>query len=82
MSNTNDYITIGCTFESNRHRLYTYKTIDRSIKPGDFCVVETSSGFNCVRVERVDEEPKVDGPYNYKFIVSKVDTAEYDKLKG
>lgn len=64
-------------------KLYTYKTLDNSIEPGDeLVVISPHNGTVIVTVTEVLEHFEVeDATYNYKWVVQKVDLAAYDELK-
>lgn len=54
---------------------YVYKTIDRTIKKGDFVVVPTDTrwGYTVNKVEAVDVDVDFDSDVILKWILSKVD---------
>ncbi len=56
---------------------YIYKTIDKTIKKGDYVVVPTDTrwGFTVNRVEAVDVDVDFDSDVILKWILSKVDVA-------
>lgn len=64
--------------------LYSFKTFDRKIKKGDYVIVPTDTrhGLTVVRVEATDIEPDFDSRLDYKWIVGKVDLADFDKIRS
>lgn len=65
-------------------QLYTYKALKvTGVKVGDSVVVDSpSKGLCVVPVVEVHDTPQIDldAPFEYKWIVQKVDRAEYDSL--
>lgn len=62
---------------------YTYKTTDASIKVGDFVVVQNNAkdanwGMKIVKVTAVDVEVDLSNSTSYKWVVSKVDTDQFE----
>lgn len=59
---------------------YTYMTL-LDLEVGDKVVVDTPrSGLVVVTVAKTDVEWDIDARFDYKFIVNKVDTAQYDAV--
>jgi len=79
--NVENFKTIGCAFASQK-RAFTYKTLE-DFKEGDYAVVATERGFTVVRVVSVHPEPKINPKIadKYKWVVQRVDTSLYDKIK-
>lgn len=72
-------------YENGVPKVYTYKTRDKSIVEGDYVVVNPRAEkgfFNIGYVDSIDKEPDInpDSGFRYHWIVSKIDTANYDKL--
>lgn len=76
-----DVKTIEVQFSGEPKR-YVYKTLDNSIVEGDSVVVLPPKGLSIARVCKVHTVNKIDlnAPYSYKWIVSKVDTTQYNQL--
>ena len=70
--------SVRVTFNSNG-REYTYKTL-MDFEVGDLAVVEVSNHFKVVEVVAVDLVPNlsVDSEIEYKWIVQKLDTTDYE----
>lgn len=70
---------IKCSYEPGAGttvpRTYLFKTLDPTIKKGDFVVVPTDSRWNYTvnRVEEVDVDVDFDSDIEVKWVVSKVD---------
>jgi len=62
---------------------YTFKSLDKNIKPGDFVIVPTSTRWNMtvVKVTEVDVTPDLDNGVEYKWIIGVANLAEYEHLK-
>lgn len=63
-------------------REYSYKTMDAEVIVGDTVVVDTpSTGLQCVVVTKVTDATalEVQSSINYKWIIQRVDMAEYNK---
>lgn len=73
--------TIEVQFSGEPKR-YVYKTLDDSIVEGDSVVVLPPKGLSIAKVTKVHSVNKIDlnAPYSYKWIVSKVDTTQYNQL--
>lgn len=78
---------VRCTYEdgkapNNDVSGYFFKTFDQSIAVGDMVVVETNTrhGMTCVKVVEVDVEPDFDANIEIKWILHKVDLAEYKHM--
>lgn len=63
------------------NRLYTYRTT-QVFEPKDLLVVPSPRGPQLVRVHHMlpIEKVKLDVPFEYKWVIQKVDFTEYDKL--
>lgn len=79
--------TIKVSFSQNRNTiddrataLYTYKTLDDTIKENDIVVVKVGDRIKTASVIKVDAVADLTGDFDYQWIVQKVDTTEYDKL--
>lgn len=63
---------------------YVYKTMDPSIKEGDYVVVETNDGTNAAlkvaRVVNIDADIQFHSSVEYKWIVDKIDMSKYREL--
>lgn len=61
-----------------------FKTLDKTIKPGDFVVVptETRHGMTVVMVDEVDVDVDFESTTQVKWIVSKVLTDEHQNILG
>lgn len=81
----NDYTTIGVQFKPH-DKVYTYKALlADNIAVGDKVVLQSVyAPFNYAvgNVDRVDETPQIDtnAPYDYKWIIQRVDTTRHDAL--
>jgi hypothetical protein len=55
---------------------YIFKTLDKTIKPGDFVVVATDTrwGLTVVKVDEVDVDVDFEASTPTKWVISKVDT--------
>ena len=75
------YTTVQARFQSSG-RLYTYKAKKDQVKKGDHAVVNAPGGLAIVEIIKVDKAPciNVDAPYNYKWLVQKVDLSEYNQV--
>lgn len=74
-------ITFSMSFDDSSAKIYTYKTIDTSIKIGDSVVVSVGNHYKVVPVVRVDiiADLTVDH-IDYKWITQKVDDTLYLQL--
>ena len=52
----NEYIYLDCRFNEKSSRPYTYKTTDKTIRPGDMVTVETKDGHKVVDVVAIRED--------------------------
>lgn len=84
----NDQVSmVGCSFERDGNdkpkRVYHYKTMIPQLHVGDWVVVPdvNTDGYSVVRVEEIDVEPDFDKPYDFKWIVGKVELNDYEKIK-
>ncbi len=61
--------------------LYTFKADKDLVQVGDLVVVNGTHGPAVARVHAVDERPRIDlnAPYEYKWIMARVDGAAYQK---
>lgn len=63
--------------DTGNRKVYYYKTVDETFKPGDTCIVNTPSTGYCVAlVVEVDAINRV-GDYQYKWVVQKIDDTAY-----
>lgn len=92
-----EVIGIACLFAGS-DKPYTYKTIDHSIKPGDFVIVESNKPSDRVLntvvgkegrplnilsiLEVVDTHVKFEAGIKYKPIVQKIDFEHYLAMLG
>lgn len=90
----NDFTTVDVVFESSmqdsfgravsQSKTYTYKAnLKDDIQEGDKVVVDSpSKGLCVVTVVSVDKTPRIDvnAPFDYKWIIQKVDTSRYDEM--
>jgi len=58
------------------NQLYTYRT-PIVLSPKDTVVIPTPRGYDLAKVHSMEDNPKLDVPYEYKWIVQKVDFTEY-----
>lgn len=67
---------------SKKHERYTFKTLDHSIKPGDYVVVPTDTrhGMTVVLVDEVDVDVDFESGVEIKWAVSKVAVEESQKI--
>lgn len=74
------YTTVEVRFEPVG-KLYTYKTRLKLVK-GDWVIVVVNHVVKVVEVVNVHAAPRIDfdAPYDYKWIVQKVDFANYNKI--
>lgn len=67
-------------------KAYTYKArLEDKLQVGDYVVVDTPrEGFKIVRVVGVDPSPVIDvnSPFEYKWVVQKIDTTTYDAIQA
>lgn len=65
-------------------KLYNFKTLDQSIKPGDFVVVETNTrhGLNICKVEKVDLDVDFDDHMEIKWAFTAIDMDSIQKVKA
>lgn len=60
---------------------YTYMTLDK-LEVGDKVLVDTPrAGLQVVEVTAVDVAWDIDAKFDYKFVVAKVDLAQYNKIQ-
>lgn len=77
-----DYYTVRVTFKSGSGQ-YTFKVHDSiALEMGDQVVVQTKYGSSVADVLFVDDIPQInyDAPFEYSWVVQKVDRTQYDKL--
>lgn len=69
--------------EVEKANAYTFKTMDQTLKPGDYVVTQTDTRHNMTvcKVIEVDVEPDFDCSYEMKWIIGKVEKADFDTLK-
>jgi len=62
---------------------YTFKTLDRETKVGDFVVIPTDTrhGMTIARVEEIDVEVDHDSAIDYKWVLDTVDLARAEDIK-
>lgn len=65
-------------------RYYSFKTLDQSIKVGDFVVVETNTrhGLTVCKVEEVDLDVDFDDGVSLKWAYHRVDSAMIEQIKA
>lgn len=79
----NDFTTVEVLFP-NSNSSYTYKVplsmVQEGLKPLDMVVVPARSGFSVATVYTIHDSPQIDldAPFEYRWIVQKVDTTAYD----
>lgn len=75
------YTTVHVTFDSAcRSQAYVYKAPTKmGVAVGDMLVVPARDAFQVGWVKSVDKSPKIDvkAPFEYKWVVQKVDTTQY-----
>lgn len=90
----NDFTTVDVVFESSvqdsfgravsQSKAYTYKAhLKDGVQVGDKVVVDSpSKGLSVVTVVAVDKTPRIDvhAPFDYKWIIQKVDTSRYEEM--
>lgn len=79
---------IGVTFDQGNHyrteeKQYVYKTCDQAICVGDYVIVPVgaSDEYKVAIVRSVDADVNYKSDIQYKWVVSKLDLAEYISLK-
>lgn len=71
---------VSCTFQTSAKE-YTYKTL-LDVKAGDTVLVDTASGLQIVRVQKVLEVDEVDlSEYDYKWVVQVIDLSHFLAVK-
>lgn len=60
----------------------SYKTFDRTLKPGDYVVVPTNTrwGMTVCRIEAVDVEPDLETDKHMDWIIGKVNRADFEDI--
>lgn len=92
-----EVIGIACLFQGS-DKPYTYKTVDKTIKPGDYVIVESNKPSDRVLntvigkegrplnilsiLEVVDVNVKFEPGIKYKPIIQKIDFNTYLELNG
>lgn len=77
---------INCSYEIDADgkpvKIYTFKTFDDGLRPGDLVVVPTDTRhkFTVVRVEEVDVEVDVESRIEMKWIAGKFEPASYERV--
>lgn len=83
---------INCSYEpdlvdangkvTKRYDRYTYKTLDQTLRPGDYVVVPTDSRhkMTVIRVEEVDVDVDFDSSLEIKWVISRVDTDAHSAI--
>lgn len=77
---TEGFALLGVKFERSEKTYYYKAPLAYGIVEGETVVVESPhSGYTCVKVVSVDNEPIIDvnGGYSYKWIVQRVDDTAY-----
>jgi hypothetical protein len=76
-----DYTTVMARFPGSSKQ-YTYKTHIEDFKVGDQAVVDARGETKIVTITQVHKTPRLDpnAPYEYKWIICKVDRDEYKQL--
>lgn len=69
--------TVGVRYATSR-QTYTFMT-DEECKVGDKAVVFTNGSWNVVTIVEVHDEPKLDGDYQYTWLVQVIDRTNYDR---
>ncbi len=71
---------VSCTFQTSAKE-YTYKTL-LDVNAGDTVLVDTASGLQIVRVQRVLEVDEVDlAEYDYKWVVQIINLDHFTAVK-
>lgn len=68
---------------SDASKFYTYKTLDKTIKEGDFVLVLARNEYKAVKVVRVDVQDSLDfedTSIEFGWIIQKIDKAAYDDV--
>jgi hypothetical protein len=77
--------TVGAIFSTSplaeNLKTYTYKTL-HTFNKGDLAVVNVNGVFKVVTITEIHDSPQIDirANYKYQWIVSKVDTKDYEAL--
>lgn len=68
--------------QNGKRALYVFKTLDKSIKVGDYVVITTDTrhGLTVCKVEEVDVALDIDDRTEIKWIVDRVNTAPYHEV--
>lgn len=64
--------------------LYTFKSFDQSLKADDYVIVPTDTrhGMTVCKIVEVDIEPDFDAVHDFKWIIGKVDLADFEDIKS
>ena len=74
--------TVQCSFGYPPFtQVYTYKAKKGMYKPGDLAVVKRGTSYKVVMVVSIDPLPVIDpsAPYDYQWLVQRIDLTDYDK---
>lgn len=80
-----DIVTVQCAFDEQADKEYSFvcdKSLAAELELGDRVVIKGNRDyFQIVHVRQVDEDCDVDtsAAFNYGWVVSKVDTAQYEE---
>lgn len=74
-----NFRTVGVEFPTTPNKPYTYKT-DIDLAVDDLVVVCVNGKYSIAKVVRVDVRPRIDydAPFEYKWIVQKVESKAYE----
>lgn len=76
---------IQATYEAgDKAPVELFKTLDASVQVGDLVLVETDTRHKMTvcKVSAVDVDFDIETPANVRWIISRIDASEYERLKG
>lgn len=81
----NDKIKVVAGKYEETQKETLFKTLDPTLKVGDFCVVESNTrwGITTVKITKVDAESDVDfdAPETMNWVVSKINMSDHQAIK-
>lgn len=80
LAQNKDFTFVGVRFAGSSTKTYHYKTLEK-FEEGDLAVVNVNGEFKIVEVIYTDCMLDLSSHINYKWIVQKVDTTEYDRCR-
>lgn len=83
LSNTVRGVMVNYDPEDKYEKNFLCKTFDQTIKVDDYVVVPTDTRhkMTVVKVIEVDVEPEMDSSIEYKWLVGRVDCADFEEIK-